>query len=118
MFFFENQEAVSLSQEAKAVCQIRHDSSDEEIDEDENLYTVSVWSDKPVASDITVNVKIYLPADTKRPDSVTFTIPKGTEWSSDTWKQRDDPTYILKVEITSIFPTEDSTYSYVINNDY
>ena len=70
-----------------------------------------------MASDITVNVKIYLPADTKRPESVTFTIPKGTEWSSDTWKQRDDPTYSLKVEITSIFPTEDSTYSYVINND-
>lgn len=107
---------VNVSQAAKAINLIRADQTDEEYDEDENTYSVSMYAEKPVASTLTIKAKIYLPSGTKNPDNVTFTIPQGST-DSEVWDQRDDNTYTMDVVIESVTPTEDSSYSYVIENN-
>lgn len=110
------QAVVNVSQAAKAINLIRADQTDEEYDEDENTYSVSMYAEKPVASTLTIKAKIYLPSGTKNPDNVTFTIPQGST-DSEVWDQRDDNTYTMDVVIESVTPTEDSSYSYVIENN-
>lgn len=107
---------VNVSQAAKAINLIRADQTDEEYNEDENTYSVSMYAEKPVASALTIKAKIYLPSGTRNPDNVTFTIPQGST-DSEVWDQKDDNTYTMDVVIESVSPTEDSSYSYVIENN-
>lgn len=107
------QAVVNVSQAAKAINKISVSQSDEEIDETESKYTCSAWAEYPVASKLTVTMLIKL----GRGSGVTktFTIQAGAQ-ESESWDDYDDPAASFVVQITDLTPTEDSSYTYEIDN--